>query len=84
MEQYPCDKCGEPVPVKLKIRKYPGNIEENYIQCPSCKEEYTSFVTDDWARREQKEVRKLHERYTKKRSRLSVHMEKLKQQIASG
>jgi len=76
-----CDECKKPMAVNLNERKHPGGIIEVYIQCPHCKEEYISYVTDEWARREQKEVTKAHEKYMKKRQNLSVHMEKLKSKI---
>lgn len=80
-EKYPCDKCGKPVPILLQERKHPGGIIESYIKCPHCKEEFISYVTDQWARREQDEVRKLHEKYMKRRGKLSLHMEGLKSKI---
>lgn len=80
-QKYPCDNCGEHIKIDLKERKHPGAIIESYVQCPHCDEEFISYVTDPQARREQEEVRKLHERYVKKRGKLSLHMEKLKSGI---
>lgn len=82
-QQVQCDTCREPFTIQLKERKHPGDIIEAYIQCPHCKEEYISYVTDPFARREQDEVRKLHEKYIKRKGKLSVHMEKLKTDILS-
>lgn len=80
-----CDKCQEHFELKqnIKERKYPGLITEHYIQCPHCLEEFISYVTDPHVLKEQEEIRKLHEKYIKRKGKLSGHMEKLKQDILS-
>ena len=80
-EKQPCNECGKSVLITLKTRKHSGNIEENYIQCPHCKTEFISHVTDLWARNEQAEIKRLNEEYWKRRNKLSFHLAALKNNV---
>ncbi|MFJ3386679.1 MULTISPECIES: hypothetical protein [unclassified Lysinibacillus] len=82
-QQCQCDNCKELIPIVLKERKHPRGIIESYIKCPHCKEEYIASVTDPKVRREQEEVRKLHEKYMKRKGKLTIHMEQLKVELLS-
>ena len=37
----------------------PGNVERHYMECPNCKEQYTSYFLDDEMKEIQKEIRRL-------------------------
>lgn len=80
-QKEPCNECSKSVPIKLKTRKHPGGIEENYIRCPHCKTEFISHVTDQWARKEQQEIKRLNEEYWNRRNKLSFRLAALKNNI---
>lgn len=80
-ETVECEHCHKVSPITVKTRQHGHGIEEVYILCPHCQAEHIAYVTDAQARREQEEIRKLHDRYIKRKGKLSVHMEQLKADI---
>lgn len=56
-----CDNCSRKFQIKMKKQNHGLEIKEHYFQCPNlkCKKRYTSFVTNQEARKLQKEIRAL-------------------------
>lgn len=76
-----CNECNEQFIINEKIRKHPNAIEETYFECPSCEYEYIVLVTDPPLRKEIKEIKKLHERYIKRRSKATARSEVLQSKL---
>lgn len=83
VEHVECDECKEAFKIRLIEKPHPGKVIETYFKCPACDEKYITHVTDDWARKEQRRIKKLNEEKIKRQNNLSVHMAKLKAKIAS-
>lgn len=81
MQDVQCYKCSKAFEMKLLEKAHRKDIVETYFNCPHC-EKYTTHVTDSWARQEQKEIGKLYEQYIKRKGKLQLKMEQLKE-IAS-
>lgn len=77
-EEVQCEECDEIFKIHLIEKPHPNKIIETYFTCPNCKEKYITHVTDQWARQEQKKIKKLHEEYWQRRNKLSVHLDRLK------
>lgn len=54
-----CDSCKKGFTVKTKKKEYGVDIRETYFECTHCKKHYTSFVTNQEARKLQKEIKAL-------------------------
>lgn len=78
-----CDECDEVFKIRLIEKPHPGKIIETFFRCPCCKHKYVSFVTDEWARQEQRKIAKLHDELIKRKGRLGIRVDQLKKQIAS-
>lgn len=76
-----CNECGEQFIINERIRKHPNAIEETYFKCPHCNYEYTVLVTDPPLRKEIKEIKKLHERYIRRRNKATARSEVLKSKL---
>lgn len=50
-----CDQCNYITDVVFNKAKHPNGIEETYFTCEHCHYRYTSFVTDSWVRKKQKD-----------------------------
>ena len=99
IETVNCDKCKKDFPIKLKEKKHGQGITETYFSCPHCKEKYIAFVTDAEARKGQREMKALNLSLSKekdpekknkllndirqKKFKLKLHMDRLKQEVAS-
>lgn len=83
VEDVQCDNCNEPFKIRLIEKPHPGKIIESYFKCPSCDTKYTTHVTDDWARKEQRKIKKINNEKIKRQNNLSVHLAGLKDKIAS-
>ncbi|WMJ81963.1 transglycosylase [Clostridium sp. MB40-C1] len=64
MEVY-CNKCNKDFELNIKVKKYPGGVEETYFKCPHCKERYSSYFTDRNIRIKQGKVRNKYEQLSK-------------------
>lgn len=82
-EKVYCEECKHEFKPKLKTKHHPGRIEENYLQCPECKKKYITHVTDEWCRKEQREIKKLNNKKIKKQQKLNYRMNKLKETITA-
>lgn len=76
-----CDDCHKEFLIVLQDRKHVAQTTEHYFTCPHCQTDYTAYVTDPFILKEQKELRKLNERYLKKKSALSTYMQKKKVEV---
>lgn len=83
VEYVECDYCKEAFNIKLIEKPHPKKVIETYFKCPSCDTKYITHVTDEWARREQRKIKKLNEERIKRQNNLSMHMAKLKEKVAS-
>lgn len=77
-----CDNCSEVFKIHLKEKHHPGNIIESYFKCPECGEKYITHVTDQWARKEQQDIKKMNDGLIKRKTKLSTHMDKLKLKVS--
>lgn len=78
-----CDNCDEAFKIKLIERPYPGKIIKSYFKSLSCDTKYITHVTDEWARKKQRKIKKLNEEKLKRQNKLSFHIARLKNKIAS-
>lgn len=76
-----CDGCKKDFLIVMQDRTHAAQTTEHYFTCPHCQTDYTAYVTDPFILKEQKELRKLNERYLKKKSALSVYMQKKKMEV---
>lgn len=76
-----CNECNEQFAISEKIRKHPNSIEETYFECPYCEYEYIVLVTDYALRKEVRDIKKLHERYIRRRSKATAKSEVLKTRL---
>jgi transcription elongation factor Elf1 len=59
-----CDNCGKSFKIKkLKTKWINDNVQRVYFTCPYCKQEYTSFYTDDRIRKNIKKIDDLQRQY---------------------
>ena len=61
-----CDKCKDEFIISLKTLEHPSNkikgyVKESYFRCPQCNTKYIAVVTDNQARKMQKEIRKFQQ-----------------------
>lgn len=54
-----CDHCGKITDVLFNERLHPNKIKETYFKCEHCFYQYTSFVTDAWVRKIQRQLRQM-------------------------
>lgn len=76
MEKVNCNKCKKDFVIKVKVKKYPGGIEELYFTCPRCKERYTAYYIDEKGKELQKRIRVMYNQLT-----ISNNKEKVRQNI---
>jgi hypothetical protein len=67
-----CDKCNKKFELKLKTRKLPLGIEENYFICLHCNTKYVSFYTDESIREKQKKINKMWKDYRQLRDPAAI------------
>lgn len=76
-----CDDCHKEFLIVLQDRMHAAQTTEHYFTCPHCQTDYTAYVTDPYILKEQKELRKLNEKYLKKKSELSTYMQRKKMEV---
>lgn len=76
-----CDDCEKKFEVVNQVRKHPNDIEEKYFQCTHCGREYTFLVTDPALRREQSQLKLLHDEYIRRKNAAQVRAVELSSQI---
>lgn len=77
-EEVQCDHCDVVFKIRLIEKPHPGKVIETYFKCPACDEKYITHVTDDWARQEQRRIKRLNDELIKRKGQLQVHIDKLK------
>lgn len=76
-----CNQCEKDFEIVDQLRLHADEIEEHYFVCPHCNVEYTFLVTDEELRKEQEEIKKLHDEYFRRRNAAQVRMEILKSDL---
>ena|SRR5690625_2154887 len=75
-----CQKEFRPTQIKTGTEILEGNIERHYIECPHCKQQYTSYYIDDEMRQMQSQIKMLQQKEplkVKQRNRLNKLIRKM-------
>lgn len=51
-----CNNCNKITDVYFEQDYHPNKIQETYFECGHCYYRYTSFVTDAWVRKKQRQA----------------------------
>ncbi|ARK23581.1 hypothetical protein SporoP37_01980 [Sporosarcina sp. P37] len=78
-----CDTCQAEFKIELQTKQHPAKLTETYFACSSCGGHYTAYVVDPYITQQQKELKRLDERYKKKKAALSAYTERKKQEVRS-
>lgn len=81
MQKVVCDKCQKQFKISIKKQKIEDDIERVYFVCPKCKEEYTSYYSNDEIKDKQNQIRAMQEEYLKLRGKSFKKAFKLQKEI---
>lgn len=63
-----CDECKAEFELNIFKERLNDGVERNFLKCPNCEKEYSSFYTNPSIRENQKKVRSMWERFRSTKS----------------